>query len=102
MNVTFVAKNGRCVECGKDIEHVYTLLNNDFCKDCLANTARAIFVAVEHYDKCNKIEDKILPQLERALERAKNMTDEEYLELLERCKGTKDAAFEDMEKLRDW
>lgn len=97
MQISFINKPCRCSNCHKEYEQVYALFEKNFCRDCLTGLAKLIFITVGHFDKLgNNKEDKILIQLEKALEVAKSMTSEEYLELLERCKGMKDVAYEEM------
>lgn len=97
MKISFVSETCRCSNCSKEYGQAYVLFGKHFCRNCLTSLAKLIYITVENFDKLgNKTEDKILKQLEQALEAAKKMTTEEYLDLLERCKGTKDAAYEEM------
>jgi len=93
MMISFVQTKSKCVDCKKEYEQVYTLLNKNLCRGCLTGLAKLIYITVGHFDKIgNEKEDKVLAGLEKFLEKVKNMTNEEYLELFEKCKGTKDAA----------
>lgn len=101
MNILFTNQPCRCSNCKKEFERFYTLFDKKLCRECLTSLAKLIYITVEHFDRQGK-EDKVLAQLEKVLEMAKNMTNEEYLELFERCKGMKDLAYEQMKELEDY
>jgi len=102
MQISFISEANKCFDCGKQFEQVYHLMGKNLCRNCLTNLAKLIFVTVGHFDRLgNPAEDKVLQQLEMVLEKTKNMTDQEYLELVERCKGMKDIAYEQMVALEE-
>ena len=75
-----------CVRCENTFSEGFEIFNRNLCPSCLGFLGTLIANTLHEYKELERAKNSVnmLPSLERALERAKNMTTEEYLEFLSR------------------
>jgi hypothetical protein len=74
-------ENQKCHSCHKDSAKAFELLRHVFCRDCLLKLGNLIGITVMNFDRENPQSVFGAELLERVLEKARNMSDDEYMEL---------------------